>query len=186
MRITLLLAASVVIPMALGCRKDSAFIPELSRMDQVKGADATLRQFTAEAFRKGELLWKVAAEEGYLVQVKDETYLFNAHIEYFETDKKSKDYGKATVVTAKRCVLQQGSKFMTVTGNVLVVAPRGRKLKTEELYWDEAKNQLYSNVPVTVQDASGNTLTGTRGIVTDKSLSRTVFKGGVGSGSTNF
>jgi LPS export ABC transporter protein LptC len=186
MRISILLAVAIAILIAPRCHKDSAFIPELTHMDQVKGADATLRQFTAEAFRKGELLWKVAAAEGYIVQVKDETYLFEAHIAYYETDKKSKDYGKATVVTAKRCVLQQGSKFMTVTGNVLVEAPRGRKLKTEELYWDEAKNQLYSNVPVTVQDASGNTLTGTRGIVTDKSLSRTVFKGGVGSGSTNF
>ena len=43
---------------------------------------------------------------------------------------------------------------------------------------------LYSNVPVTVEDGSGNVLTGRRGIVTDRSLSRTVFKGGVGSGST--
>lgn len=186
MRIYAVLVGMQLVCVLANCRKDSAFIPELSHMDQVRGADATLRQFTAEAFRKGELLWRVAAGEGYIVQVKDETYLFDAHIEYFETNKKSKDYGKATVVTAKRCVLQQGSKFMTVTGNVLVEAPRGRKLKTEELYWDEAKNQLYSNVPVTVQDASGNTLTGTRGIVTDKSLSRTVFKGGVGSGSTNF
>ncbi|MBL8035249.1 MAG: LPS export ABC transporter periplasmic protein LptC [Leptospiraceae bacterium] len=168
------------------CKKESAFIPELMHGDQVKGADATLRNFTAEAFRKGGLLWKIAAEEGYIVQVKDETVLFNLRIEYFETDRKSKDFGKATIVTAKKGHLQQGSKFMTISGDVLVVAPHGRKLKTQEIFWDEAKNSLYSNVPVTVQDGSGNVLTGTRGIVTDRSLSRTVFKGGVGAGSTNF
>lgn len=154
--------------------------------DQVKGADATLRNFTAEAFRKGALLWKIAAEEGYIVQVRDETILFNMRIEYFETDRKSKDFGKATVVTAKKGHLQQGNKFMTISGDVLVEAPHGRKLKTQEIFWDEAKNSLYSNVPVTVQDGTGNVLTGTRGIVTDRSLSRTVFKGGVGAGSTNF
>lgn len=154
--------------------------------DQVKGAHATLRNFTAEAFRKGGLLWKIAAEEGYIVQVRDETVLFNMRIEYFETDRKSKDYGKATIVTAKKGHLQQGNKFMTISGDVLVEAPHGRKLKTQEIFWDEAKNSLYSNVPVTVQDGTGNVLTGTRGIVTHRSLSRTVFKGGVGTGSTNF
>lgn len=75
---------------------------------------------------------------------------------------------------------------MTISGNVLVEAPQGRKLRTEELFWDESKNSLYSNVAVTVQDGSGNVLTGTRGIVTDRSLSRTVFKGGVGAGSAGF
>jgi LPS export ABC transporter protein LptC len=168
------------------CTKESAFIPELAYGDQVKGADATLRKFTAEAFRKGELLWRAAAAEGYIVQIKDETHLFDLNLEYFETNRKSKDFGKGTVITAKRAVLQQGNKFMTISGNVYVVGPHNRKLKTEELFWDESKNSLYSNVPVTVQDGSGNILTGKRGIVTDRSLSRTVFKGGVGSGSTKF
>lgn len=172
--------------LCVACRRESAFIPELMHGDQVKGADATLRNFTAEAFKKGALLWKIAAEEGYIVQVKDETILFNMRIEYFETDRRSKDFGKATIVTAKKGHLQQGNKFMTISGDVLVVAPHGRRLKTQEIYWDEAKNSLYSNVPVTVEDGSGNVLTGMRGIETDRSLSRTVFKGGVGAGSTNF
>lgn len=169
-----------------GCRKEAAFIPELTHSDQVRGADATLRNFTAEAFRKGSILWKLSAREGYLVQVKDETHLFDLRIEYFETNPRSRDFGKATVVTAKRCILQQGNKFMTISGSVLVEAPQGRKLKTEELFWDESKNSLYSNVAVTVQDGSGNVLAGTRGIVTDRSLSRTVFKGGVGAGAAGF
>lgn len=172
--------------LACACAKESAFIPELVYGDQVRGADATLRNFTAEAFRKGGLLWRAAAAEGYIVQIKDETHLFNLRIEYFETNRKSKDFGKATVITAKRAILQQGNKFMTISGNVYVEGPHNRKMKTEELFWDETKNSLYSNVPVTVQDGSGNVLTGMRGIVTDRSLSRTIFKGGVGSGSTKF
>ncbi len=173
-----------LIAVSASCSKESAFIPELMYGDQIRGADATLRNFTAEAFRKGELLWRAAAAEGYIVQVKDETHLFDLHIEYFETNRKSKDFGKATIITGKRAVLQQGNKFMTISGNVFVEAPHNRKMKTEELFWDETKNMLYSNVPVTVQDGSGNVLTGKRGIITDRSLSRTVFKGGVGSGST--
>ncbi|GAB4435571.1 MAG: hypothetical protein OHK0011_18750 [Turneriella sp.] len=172
--------------LALACRKESAFIPELTYSDQVPGADATMRNFTAEAFRNGGILWRLAAAEGYLVQVKDETHLYNLRIEYFESNRKSRDYGKATIVTAKKCILQQGNKFMTISGDVLVEAPQGRKLKTQELFWDESKNSLYSNVAVTVQDGSGNVLTGTRGIITDRSLSRTVFKGGVGAGSAGF
>lgn len=173
-----------ILAVFIGCSKESAFIPELMYGDQIRSADATLRNFTAEAFRKGELLWRAAAAEGYIVQIKDETYLFNVQIQHFETNKKSKDYGKATFVTGKRAVLQQGNKFMTISGDVFVEAPHGRKMRTEELFWDETKNMLYSNVPVTVQDGSGNVLTGTRGIITDRALSRTVFKGGVGSGST--
>jgi LPS export ABC transporter protein LptC len=168
------------------CSKESAFIPELSQGDQVRGADAALRNFTAEAFRKGVLLWRVAAREGYIVQIKDETLLYDLRIEYFESNRKSRDFGKSTIITAAKCILQQGNKFMTISGNVLVEAPHGRKMKTQELFWDEAKDSLYSNVPVTVLDGSGNVLTGTRGIVTDRSLSRTVFKGGVGAGSTRF
>lgn len=168
------------------CRKESAFVPELTHRDQLRGADATMRNFTAEAFRKGAVLWRLAAVEGYLVQVKDETHLYDLRIEYFESNRRSRDFGKATIVTAKKCILQQGNKFMTISGNVLVEAPQGRKLRTEELFWDESKNSLYSNVAVTVQDGSGNVLTGTRGIVTDRSLSRTVFKGGVGAGSAGF
>jgi len=166
------------------CGKDSSFTPDPTSADQVKGADAALRIFKAEAFKKGEMLWRVEAKEGYIVQVKDETHLFDAYIEHFETDKKSKDYGKATIILGKKAVMEKGNKFMTLTGDVKVDAPRGRKLRTEELYWDEEKNMLYSNVPVTVYDESGNVLTGRKGIVTDRSLSRTVFKGGVGSGAT--
>lgn len=183
-RCVLSLLISVLIASGIACSKESAFIPELVYGDQIRGADATLRNFTAEAFRKGALLWRAAAAEGYIVQVKDETHLFDLRIEYFETNRKSKDFGKPTLITAKRGILQQGNKFMTITGNVFVEAPHQRKLRTEELFWDETKNMLYSNVPVTVEDGSGNVLTGRRGIVTDRSLSRTVFKGGVGSGST--
>jgi LPS export ABC transporter protein LptC len=179
--ILVLTAASVI-----ACRGESKFVPELAHSDLVRGADATLRNFTAEAFRKGAMLYRVAAQQGYIVQVKDETHLYDLRIEYFETNRKSKDFGKATIVTAKECKMEQGNRFMTIRGDVLVEAPHGRKLKTQELFWDEAKNSLYSNMPVTVQDGSGNVLTGTRGIVTDRSLSRTVFKGGVGAGNGGF
>jgi len=181
-----LLTILLILTLAAFCRKESPFVPDLTYTDQVRGADATMRNFTAEAFRNGAILWRLAAAEGYLVQIKNETHLFDLRIEYYETNRKSRDFGKATIVTAKKCILEQGNKFMTVSGNVLVEAPHGRKLKTEELFWDESKNSLYSNVAVTVQDGAGNVLTGTRGIVTDRSLSRTVFKGGVGAGSIGF
>ena len=181
-----LLTILFILTLAAACRKESPFVPELTYTDQVRGADATMRNFTAEAFRNGVILWRLAAAEGYLVQIKNETHLYDLRIEYYETNRKSRDFGKATIVTAKKCILEQGNKFMTVSGNVLVEAPHGRKLKTEELFWDESKNSLYSNVAVTVQDGAGNVLTGTRGIVTDRSLSRTVFKGGVGAGSIGF
>lgn len=181
-----LVSILLFLTLTASCRKESAFVPELTHSDQVRGADATMRNFTAEAFRSGVILWRLAAAEGYLVQVKDETHLYDLRIEYFESNRKSRDFGKATIVTAKKCILQQGNKFMTISGNVLVEAPQGRKLKTEELFWDESKNSLYSNVAVTVQDGAGNVLTGTRGIITDRSLSRTVFKGGVGAGTAGF
>lgn len=166
------------------CGRDSAFIPDPTSADQVKGADAALRTFNAEAFKKGEMLWRVAAAEGYIVQVKDETHLFDAFIEHFETNKKSRDYGKATIITGKRAIMERGNKFMTLTGDVKVDAPHGRKLRTEELYWDEEKNKLYSNVSVTIIEANGDVLTGRKGIETDRTLSRTVFKSAVGGGTT--
>ena len=168
------------------CSKDSAFIPEPTHQEKILGADATLRHFTAEAFRGGKLLWRASASEAYLVHIRDETYLYDTRIEYFETNRRSRDFGRSTVVTAKQAILQQDNKFMTISGNVLVEAPQGRRLKTEQLFWDEKKNTLYSNVAVTINDGMGNTITGTRGITTDRSLSRTVFKGGIGSGRANF
>ncbi|MCX7632484.1 MAG: LPS export ABC transporter periplasmic protein LptC [Turneriella sp.] len=182
----MLLRLFFVVALCYGCRKESAFVADFTYTDRVVGADAAMRNFTAEAMRNGVLLWRLRAEEGYLVQVRKETHLYGLRIEYFETNRRSRDFGKATVVTAQRAVLEQGNKFMTISGHVLVEAPRGRKLRTEELFWDENKNALYSNVAVTVEDGAGNILTGTRGIVTDRSLSRTVFKGGVGSAITGF
>lgn len=161
-------------------------MPDLTFKDQMTGADATLRHFTAEAFRSDAVLWRLSAEEGYLVQLKNETYLYKVRIEYFETNRRSADFGRKTVITANQCILQQGNKFMTISGDVAVDAPHGRKLRTQKLFWDESKNSLYSNVAVTVEDGTGNVLTGKRGIVTDRSLSRTVFKGGVGSGRAGF
>lgn len=175
-----------LILLLFACKRESAFVSETSYVDKIHGADATMRHFTAEALKNGVVLWRLSAAEGYLVQVKNETHLYDLRIEYYETNRRSRDYGKATIVTAKKCILQQGNKFMTISGNVLVEAPQGRKLKTEELFWDESKNSLYSNVAVTVQDGAGNVLTGTRGIATDRSLSRTVFKGGVGTGTAGF
>lgn len=168
------------------CKKESAFIQDPTHTEKITGADATLRNFTAEAFRDGRLLWRAAAEEAYLVQIRDETYLFNTRLEYFETNPKSRDYSKSTIVNAKKVILQKGNKFMQISGNVLVNAPHNRRLKTEELFWDESKNSLYSNVAVTIDDGMGNIITGTRGVKTDRTLSRTVFKGGVGSGIANF
>lgn len=182
-RLVLLLTLGLALA---ACRKESAFVPDLTHTDQVRGADATMRNFTAEAFRNGVVLWRLSAVEGYLVQIKAETHLYDLRIEYFEANRKSRDYGQATIVTAKKCILQQGNRFMTISGDVLVEAPHGRRLKTQELFWDESRNSLYSHVAVTVQDGSGNELTGTRGIVTDRSLTRTVFKGGVGAGLAGF
>jgi hypothetical protein len=109
--ILVLTAASVI-----ACRGESKFVPELAHSDLVRGADATLRNFTAEAFRKGAMLYRVAAQQGYIVQVKDETHLYDLRIEYFETNRKSKDFGKATIVTAKECKMEQGNRFMTIRG----------------------------------------------------------------------
>lgn len=59
-----------------------------------------------------------------------------------------------TVMTAKWATVQDGSSLMTARNDVVVVNKKGEKLNTEELIWDEQREQIYSNdfVKITTND----------------------------------
>ncbi len=59
-----------------------------------------------------------------------------------------------TVMTAKWATIQDGSSLMTARNDVIVINKKGEKLNTEELIWDEQREQIYSNafVKITTDD----------------------------------
>lgn len=59
-----------------------------------------------------------------------------------------------TTMTAKYATVQDGSSLMTARNDVVVINEKGEKLNTEELIWDESREQIYSNdfVKITTED----------------------------------
>ena len=55
-----------------------------------------------------------------------------------------------SVLTAVNAEIDETNKIMTAFDNVVLVSKEGNKLESDELFWDENKNKIYTNKKVVI------------------------------------
>ena len=55
-----------------------------------------------------------------------------------------------STLNADRAEVDEDNNIMTASGNVVLTSIEGKKLETEELFWDNQKNKIYTNKEVLI------------------------------------
>ena len=55
-----------------------------------------------------------------------------------------------STLNADRAEVDEDNNIMTASGNVVLTSIEGKKLETEELFWDNKKNKIYTNKEVLI------------------------------------
>ena len=100
--------------------------------------------------REGRLVARVWANYIAAFNKEQKTHLEDSiHVDFLNSKGQHN-----SVLTANRGVVENNSRNLTATGNVMVVSDSGVVLWTEELLWDNNKQKIISNVPVKFATAS--------------------------------
>lgn len=109
---------------------------------------------------------------GHMVKYKnDQLYRFDQGI---EVDLYNEQGSHLSHVTADSGVMHEATYDLEAHGNVVVVSDSGLVLRTERLFYTKANDKVYSDAPVMIVRAAGDTLYG-KGFESDKNLSNYVF-----------
>lgn len=109
---------------------------------------------------------------GHMVKYKgDKFYRFNQGVEVDLFDEQG---GRLSHVTADSGVMHEATYDVEGHGNVVVVSDSGVVLLTERLFYSKERDKVYSDAPVVIVRAAGDTLYGT-GFESDKNLRNYTF-----------
>ncbi|MEL6821162.1 MAG: LPS export ABC transporter periplasmic protein LptC [Calditrichota bacterium] len=96
--------------------------------------------------KEGKLVAEIKA--GYIANYakKNETHLQDSLvIDFYDSDGEH-----SSVLTADYGVVDNNTKNLVATGNVIVVSDSGVVLRSTELKWDNKREKIVSDVPVTI------------------------------------
>ena len=160
------------------CKKDSTI-----RVDEVEkehGSTITIKNFQRTAIdSKGNLLWKLNAEETYYFKKNDRSILYNIQVEQYENGKiKSK-------IKADKGEILKKENLIKAFGNIYMKSTDGKILEAEEIEMNTETNTLSSDKKVLIKSA-GTVIRGV-GLIADNSLNKyKILKPeGITSGGSN-
>ena len=162
----------------LNCKKDTTI-----RVDEVEkehGSTITIKNFQRTAIdSKGNLLWKLNAEETYYFKKNDKSILYNIEVEQFENGKI-----KAKIKADKGEILKK-ENIIKAFGNIYMKSTDGKILEAEEISMNTETNILSSDKKVLIK-SSGTVVRGV-GLIADNSLNKyKILKPeGITSGGSN-
>lgn len=160
----------MVVPILMGatlvcsCKADRSVIQEI--IDQ-KNAPAVVVYNSEMIYTEmGKLKMKVFAPVTNYYQFADEPYTnFDEGIEVNSFDDSLKIDSK---ITAKFAQYFEKKELWLARNNVVAQNYKGEVLYTEELYWDQNKHIIYTDVNVRIKTEDGNVYG--RGLVSDDSF----------------
>ncbi|WP_173072618.1 MULTISPECIES: LPS export ABC transporter periplasmic protein LptC [Tenuifilum] len=102
---------------------------------------------------QGRLLLKVLAPETIYYQFAEEPYTeFPKGITVYTYDK---ELNKESSLTANYAIYYEKKMLWQAKNNVIAKNRKGEELYTEELYWDQKKHIIYSDVNVKINGING-------------------------------
>ncbi len=157
-----------------GCRKDKLQKVDFF-IDMQNAPDIQIEQMKSYYLSSNKLKIKIEAPES-------DFYFKDRRNPYMEFPKGlsavfyNEDMKPISTINANFAVYYQKQKLWKISGNVVVVNEAGAKLKTQELYYDEQNEQIFSIKFVEVYDTSGSVLRGKGGFVSNLQFTRYEFK----------
>ncbi len=134
-----------------GCKGDTEAIHYFSDKKTIPGVTA----YNSEVVytEDGKIVLKVLAPETVYYQFADEPYTeFPKGITVFTYDK---DLNQESSLTSKYAIYYEKKLLWQAKTNVVAKNRKGEVLYTEELYWDQTKHIIYTNVNVKINSLSG-------------------------------
>lgn len=140
------IAASVAMLFLFSCSNDIKQVQELTRENNLPMdvQEDLVLQYSDSSFVRLQLEAPVA--ESY-PQFEEPERRFPSGIEVYFFDAQGR---KETSLKANHAVNYMNKRMWHATGDVVVVNKKGEQLNTEELFWDERKEKIYSDVFVKI------------------------------------
>ena len=92
-------------------------------------------------------------------------------ITMFEEDSTSND---AATLTANYAIFYENRKLWEAKGDVVVIQTNGRRLYTQQLFWNQATHRIYSNVDSRIID--GEEMTNCEGFESDEEMTQWKYR----------
>lgn len=149
------------------CKKNNTLRIDSERES---GSQISLRNFVRTSYQiDGKKEWVLKAEESFIFPKEDRTIFYNLNFTQFENDKVS------SKLTGKRGEVNNTTKILTLEGDIFLITPDQKSLKTESLTYSIDKEELTTDDEVLIY-SSGTTIAG-KGLRAKKALNEfTVIK----------
>ena len=92
-------------------------------------------------------------------------------ITMFEEDSTSRD---AATLTANYAIFYENRKLWEAKGDVVVIQTNGRRLYTQQLFWNQVTHRIYSNVDSRIVD--GDEMTDCEGFESDEEMTQWKYR----------
>jgi LPS export ABC transporter protein LptC len=152
----------------LGCEETG--VKPTTTIQATDSADQVLEGFSHYVTKDGVRRSRVEADTAYFYENTQVTQLKKIRVVFFDTQGE-----ESSTLTARTGTYRWQDGSMEANGDVLVVSPDGRRLKTEALKYDNAANTISTNVRFTfdrgTEHLEGNSFRSDpdfRNVVTDR------------------
>jgi LPS export ABC transporter protein LptC len=117
-----------------------------------EAADYRIREIHINETLEGNLRWTLDADQAEVFDKEQKTVMRKVTVQVFSKD-------ALWTVKADEGVLQNETRDVTVTGNVVVSSNDGLTIQTPELTWRNKERHLFTEHPVEIK-RTGTTITG--------------------------
>ena len=147
----ILLSALVLIIALTGCNFDAASLNQQQKLNKDDFADMEIRNFITGSYDLNNKNWELVAEKALHFENGKKSRLFKIKLEQYDQVENI-----VSVVDADFGLVDLKSKDIELFTNVVIVSSNKTQLKSEYVKWDEAKEELTSNVKVVVLRPNGD------------------------------
>jgi LPS export ABC transporter protein LptC len=157
---------SALLLLVAGCDRQKAVSPSAQSGEM---PDQEVQDFVLTETDQGRLQWKLYARYAAMYDSRNVITARGVRVDFYGEDEK-----KTSELTAREGEINQSSRDMTATGNVVLQTTEGTRMSTEQLRFVNATQRIVSDQLVRIERA-GDELTGV-GFESDPDLSRYEFK----------
>lgn len=157
--------------MLLSCKNDIREIQQV--VEEVVKPEMTGKNLVMIYSDSARIQYKAIAPEFLKINKGSEKYEeYPKGIQVISYDKEGNEQGSITAKYAKKL---EDEMLWEARDEVVIINAEGKKLETEQLFWDMKKEMIYSDRYCRLSD-KGQILEGNGGFVSDQNLEHPVFK----------
>jgi LPS export ABC transporter protein LptC len=143
--------------------------PSTKAKPRHKPPDIALPSFVSRGYREGTLSWKLVGQQGQLYAGKKKQS--KTVVRDFVLYNYDKEGRLTSTIRARKGVIRQKKSLVRLTGTVVVEGADDTVLRTEQLDYNQKKEEFFTQEKVVISRGSGHILKG-KGMRANKDLTR--------------